>query len=90
MRNTKQYEQIIERAKRLELIQMEEDEADIMMDLFSADETFHLRLEDFLAADDFNFVHDFCGIRNSIIREDFPSHDFGFFIPRFAGTGNRL
>ncbi|WP_335673979.1 hypothetical protein [[Clostridium] innocuum] len=36
-------------------------------------------------ADDFNFVHDVCGIRNHIVRDDFPSHDFGYFVPRFAG-----
>lgn len=85
MRKTKQYKQIIERARKLELIQIDEDEDDIMMDLYSADRTFNLRLDDFLAANDFNFAHDFCGIRNSIIREEFPSHDFGFFLPRFTG-----
>ena len=85
MSHTKQYELIIERARDLQIIQMEEDHLSIMMDLESADETFHVRWDDLLAADDFNFVHDVCGIRNHIVRDDFPSHDFGYFVPRFAG-----
>ena len=80
MSHTKQYELIIERAKDLQIIQMEEDLLSIMMDLESADETFHVRWDDLLAADDFNFVHDVCGIRNHIVRDDFPSHGFGYFV----------
>ena len=37
-------------------------------------------------ADDFNFEHDYCGIQNNIKRGEFPATDFGFFLPRFAGT----
>ena len=85
MKTTTVYEEIIERAKEMQIIQMEEDLLGIMMDLESADETFHVRWDDLLAADDFNFVHDVGGIRNHIVRDDFPSHDFGYFVPRFAG-----
>ena len=41
MSHTKQYELIIERAKDLQIIQMEEDLLSIMMDLEIADETIH-------------------------------------------------
>ena len=85
MKTTTVYEEIIERAKEMQIIQMEEDLLGIMMDLESADETFHVRWDDLLAADDFNFVHDVCGIRSHIVRDDFPSHDFRYFVPRFAG-----
>ena len=62
MKTTTVYEEIIERAKEMQIIQMEEDLLGIMMDLESADETFHVRWDDLLAADDFNFVHDVCGM----------------------------
>ncbi|MEG1505717.1 MAG: hypothetical protein RR369_05220 [Lachnospiraceae bacterium] len=61
------------------------DAVEVMMDIESADMMFHIRLDDWLKADDFNFAHDFFGIRNNIVRDDFPAIDFGFFIPRFAG-----
>lgn len=40
-----------------------------------------LRLQDFLDADDFNFAHDFFGIRRHIDRET--GSLGGFFLPRF-------
>lgn len=52
-----------------------------LMDLENADNTFNLRLEDLLNADDLNFAHDIIGIVNNINRE---TKDFGFFVPRFA------
>jgi hypothetical protein len=52
----------------------------------SADKKFNMRLDDWLQADDFNFAHDYCGIQNNIKRGEFPATDFGFFLPRFAGT----
>lgn len=55
------------------------------MDIESADEKFNLRLEEWLAADDFNFIHDLYGIMDHIVRDKFPADDFGFFVPRFAG-----
>lgn len=62
-----------------------DDLTSTMMDLISADFTFNLRLRDWLGADDFNFSHDWNGIRNSIVRDEYPSKDFGLFVPRFAG-----
>ena len=65
---------------------MNENEAtDRMMDIESADKKFNLRLDDWFEADDFNFVHDFCGIRDNIVRDKFQSDNFGFFVPRYAG-----
>lgn len=65
---------------------MDESEAiDRMMDIESADRKFDLRLDEWIAADDFNFAHDFLGIRDNINRNDgFPATDFGLFVPRFA------
>lgn len=64
----------------------EADGCSTMMDIESADRKFNLRLDDWLASDDFNFAHDFLGIRKNINRCDgFPATDFGFFVPRFAG-----
>lgn len=62
----------------------EQDAIDVMMDIESADKKFNLRLDEWLEADDFNFAHDFLGIRRNIVREKFPSTNFGFFIPRFS------
>lgn len=59
---------------------------DRMMDIESADIKFQIRLNDWMNADDFNFTHDFLGIRDSINRSNgFPATDFGLFVPRFAG-----
>ena len=60
------------------------DRQSLLMDIESADEKFHLRLEDWLKADAFNFAHDLFGIMNNIVRDTFPATDFGFFLPRFA------
>jgi hypothetical protein len=46
-----------------------------------------MRLEDWLEADDFNFVHDIVGIYKAINRIAYPV-DFSndpWFLPRFAG-----
>ena len=52
------------------------------MDIDAAYTHFKIRLEDMLAASDFDFAHDFIGIQNSIDREAerFPEG----FVPRFA------
>lgn len=79
------YVAIMVRATALGL--MKETEAtERMMDIESADKKFRLCLDDWLHADDFNFMHDFCGIKNNINRKNgFPATDFGLFVPRFAG-----
>lgn len=79
------YADIMARATVLGLMNKKEA-TDRMMDIESADLKFNMRLDDWLKADDFNFAHDFLGIRDNIVRNEFPSKDFGFFIPRFAGT----
>lgn len=83
--NGSKYGEIMVRATILGLMQKNEA-TDRMMDIQSADEKFNMRLDDWLKADDFNFAHDFIGIRDNIVRNEFPSKDFGFFVPRFAGT----
>lgn len=79
------YVEIMLRATVLGLMQ-ESEAIDRMMDIESADRKFNLRLDDWLAADNFNFWHDFTGIVTYINRDNgFPATDFGFFVPRFAG-----
>lgn len=56
----------------------------LMMDIESADKKFNLRLEEMLADDGYDFVHDIQGIIDNINRETFPATDFGLFVPRFA------
>ncbi|MDU3109511.1 MAG: hypothetical protein E7B14_17230 [Clostridium sp.] len=78
------YADIMGRATVMGLMK-ETDAADRMMDIDSADQKFSMRLDEWLAADDYNFAHDFVGIVNNINRgKGFPATDFGFFIPRFA------
>lgn len=80
------YADIMCRATVMGLMLPSED-VNRMMDIESADMKFNLRLDDWLDADDFNFAHDFIGIRDNINRENgFPATDFGLFIPRFAGS----
>lgn len=78
------YKQIVQKAKTLEL-SFQDDFLGAMMDIESADIVFDLDLDKFLNADDFNFAHDFCGIRDNIVRSEYPAKDFGLFVPRFAG-----
>lgn len=79
------YADIMVRATVMGLMK-EADGCSTMMDIESADRKFNLRLDDWLKADDFNFAHDFLGIKNNINRgEGFPATDFGLFVPRFAG-----
>ena len=78
--------------KYVEIIKRAENEGlyiggiiSLLMDIESADRKFHLRLDDWLKADAFNFAHDLYGIMNNINRTEFPATDFGLFVPRFAG-----
>ncbi len=57
---------------------------DALMDVESADRFFNINLAGWLKASDEDFIHDFCGIRDNIVRDDFPATDFGDFVPRFA------
>lgn len=54
-----------------------------MLDVDLADKRWHLRLHEWLASDDFNFIHDFVGIQNHVdrINKTFDNR----FLPRFAG-----
>lgn len=72
------YMQIIERAKKMGITR--EDSMSHLMDIESADIKFNLRLEEWLQADNFNFIHDFLGIYDNVGKEN-----FGFFVPRFCG-----
>lgn len=56
----------------------------LLMDIESADLKFHLRLDEWLDADKFNFAHDLLGIVTNINRTEFPAVDFGLFVPRFS------
>ena len=75
------YVKIIERADKLDVNFISRLTA--LMDLEFADKTFNLRLEEFLNADDNNFIHDFVGIQLNIDRR---IKEFGYFVPRFASV----
>nr|WP_207302009.1 hypothetical protein [Lachnoclostridium pacaense] len=81
-RNLK-YAAIMKRATEMGLMEKSESMS-MMMAIDSADQTFHLRLDEWLEADNFNFAHDFVGIKNNInLGDGFPATDFGYFVPRF-------
>lgn len=84
------YADIMARATAMGLMK-KGDAVSTMMDIESADKHFNMRLKDWLEADNFNFAHDFIGIRDNINRAaGFPSTDFGFFLPRFAGQKDEI
>lgn len=79
-------DQIVNRAQSLGLY--EGNRLTAHMDVTNATNHFNIRLEDWLNADDFNFVHDIVGIYKAINREKYPA-DFSndtWFLPRFAGN----
>ena len=78
----KMYLRIIGRAERMGILNG--TKLDVIMDIESADLKFDLNLTAWLNADDFNFAHDFIGIRSNIDRSVYPATNFGFFLPRFA------
>jgi len=72
---------IAERAERV-LLREYKDRFTTMMDLEVVHSNSPLRLADFLAADDFNFIHDIVGIRRHLNRETGNLEDC--FLPRFT------
>lgn len=61
---------------------VELDRIETEMDLCALHNTCPLRLDELLAADDFNFAHDVFGIRRHMDRETGDLKDF--FLPRFS------
>lgn len=57
---------------------------DVIMDLESAHEDCPMNLSRFLDADDFNFAHDFFGIRRHMDRSKYPGKLTDCFVPRHA------
>lgn len=83
--NKERFVKYVQICDRVEKMGFDIDRVNVLMDIKSADVKFNLRLDDWLGADDFNFIHDFYGIQNTIVRDVFPATDFGFFVPRFSG-----
>lgn len=79
---------IAKRARESDLLAF--DTQALIMDLSCADRQFSLRLEEFLNADDFNFVHDIVGIQNNIdrrvVNDDGSVGKISRFVPRYAGS----
>ena len=73
--------EIIERAEKMGFLR--DDKITHMLDIDNANKEFNLRLEDWLEADDFNFAHDWYGIRKHIDRRTGKMENC--FVPRFAG-----
>ena len=79
MSKAQKYGMYVEIAKRAEESGLYTGERlSLLMDIESADEKFNLRLEEWLAADDFNFIHDLYGIMDHIVRDKFPADDLAF------------
>ena len=74
------YAAIAARAEEKGLLQ--DDRLALIMDLEVADEEFNIRLDDLLAAGDFDFAHDIVGIQSNINRRE--KRMCGYFMPRFA------
>lgn len=74
------YSQIVDRAKELKLLT--DERICHLMDIESADAKFNIRLEEWIHADDYDFAHDFIGIRDNI------AIDFDSFVPRFTGRND--
>ena len=78
-------DKIVTRAQSLGLY--EDNRVTAFIDVQVAAKYFNMRLEEWLNADDFNFVHDIVGIYKAINRVVYPV-DFSndpWFLPRFAG-----
>lgn len=58
-----------------------------LLDIENANKQFNMDFADWLAADDFNFAHDFMGIQAHMNRETGKCEDF--FVPRFAYADKR-
>ena len=74
---------IVERAMELGLYK--DNRVTAHMDITNAAKYWDMRVEEWLKADDFNFVHDVVGIYENIIRE-YPVRFENYFVPRFAGA----
>lgn len=77
-------DKIVNRAQSLGLY--EDNRVTAHMDVANATKHFNMRLEEWLEADDFDFVHDIVGICKAIDRSKYPA-DFSndpWLLPRFA------
>lgn len=72
---------IVERAEAMGIARG--DRFTRIMDIEHAHKQFNLRLDEMLAADSFDFTHDFTGIQSAMNRETCRIE--GLFVPRFAG-----
>jgi hypothetical protein len=72
---------IVKRAESMGIV-LGNDRLSALMDLEVANDTFALRLDDFLNADGFNFAHDFTGIQRYIDRNTKTFNNC--FYPRYA------
>ena len=78
-------DKIVTRAQKLGLY--ENNRITAFLDVQNAAKHFNMRLEEWLNAEDFDFVHDIVGIYKAINRMAYPA-DFSndpYFVPRFTG-----
>ena len=81
--NKERFLKIVEIAKRAEENKLLIfDRFSLIMDIECADEIFYLRLDDFLNAENFDFVHDIYGIQNNLNRQKRMMENC--FLPRFS------
>ena len=78
-------DKIVTRAQSLGLY--EDNRVTAFLDVQNAAKYFNMRLEEWLNAESFDFIHDIVGIYKAIDRSKYPA-DFSndpWFLPRFAG-----
>lgn len=73
---------VIKRAEKLKFLGATKDRVSLDMDITAAHTTNPLKLQDWLLADDFNFMHDVVGISNNINRDTGEMDNC--FLPRFT------
>lgn len=78
-------DKIVDRAQNLGLY--EDNRVTAHMDVVNATKHFNMRLEEWLEAEDYDFLHDIIGIYKAINRANYPADfsDDPWFLPRFAG-----
>jgi len=72
---------IADRAEEMNLLMF--DRLSFIMDIEAVNDEYNLKLDELLNTDNFNFVHDICGIQANLNKETKKIENF--FVPRFAG-----
>lgn len=81
---TQTVNKILEKANEFGLITKDMDLLSVRMDMDCALRHFDIDIDRWLSFDESDFAYDFYGIIKNIVRDKYPSNNFGLFIPRCA------